>query len=535
MKNTTFIVVAILIIAVSSFFLYSKVFPKKENKSKTETVVHKKSGKDIILASDAKVPDKFHYEYIYKPGEFDTTANINFSTDYSEGSGVYCFRGNAQRNNSSRGRINPGPTKIVLDWKFLTEYDNSATNRPAWGGGSGWTGQPLVIQWNDSAKAKLNFYDKSVRSDSKFKEVIVGSLCGHVYFLDLLTGKETRKSLSINNPIKGTVSVSPNQNGMLFIGQGIPNRGRFGFYGFDMFKEQEVFFCPGIDKDALRKWGAFDSNALVETESGYLFSPGENGLIYRYFIDSSKKVTNQVKFRYSMAGKNRLGIESSLGALHNFGYFGDNNGNVFCLDLRLMKPVWVLDNFDDTDCSMVIDEDSTGKPFLYIGNEVDLTGPTNKSFFRKIDGLSGKEIWSVSEICEGYDLADRPNSGGVLATCLVGKHKSSNVAITIFSRPTSNKGKGKLVAVDKYTGTVLYKINMDAYSWASPIDLYDTDGNMYVFFTDVMGTIYFIEGSTGKIIYKEKTKYIFESSPVALDNRIVLGSRGREILSFLIK
>jgi outer membrane protein assembly factor BamB len=104
----------------------------------------------------------------------------------------------------------------------------------------------------------------------------------------------------------------------------------------------------------------------------------------------------------------------------------------------------------------------------------------------------------------------------------------------IFSRVNGTM-KGEFVAIDKHTGKEKFTIPMNAYSWASPIDVYDTKGNCYIFFTDVYGTIYLIDGVTGRMIHKEKTPYIFESSPVAWNNRIVVGTRGRTILSFLIE
>ena len=63
---------------------------------------------------------------------------------------------------------------------------------------------------------------------------------------------------------------------------------------------------------------------------------------------------------------------------------------------------------------------------------------------------------------------------------------------------------------------------------------YDKEGNCYVFFTDVYGTIYLVDGLSGKIIVKRKTDCVWESSPVAWGNRIVVGSRGKKIVSFVI-
>jgi hypothetical protein len=76
---------------------------------------------------------------------------------------------------------------------------------------------------------------------------------------------------------------------------------------------------------------------------------------------------------------------------------------------------------------------------------------------------------------------------------------------------------------------------LDNYSWSSPVDIYDEAGNVYIFLTDVFGTIYLLDGLTGGIIFKEKTNYVFESSPVVVKDQIFIASRGNSILSFKIK
>jgi hypothetical protein len=465
---------------------------------------------------------------------FDSTAQVYFGTDYSEANGIFCFRGNAQRNHPTRGVIENRPTGITLDWIFTTAYDSRPTEFGTWGGGSGWTGQPLVIQWPDDRRKQLFGLEEMYVGQTGWKEVTVGSLSGNIYFLDFKTGKATRPHLSIGNPIKGTVSVDPRMNGLMTVGQGIPNGDRFGAYLFDLFTGKEVDYRAGMDPSSRRLWGAHDSNPLFDAESNFLFWPAENGQIYKTFIAKDKTFGPTQKFNYGVKQHPDPGLEASLGAYKNLGFFGDNGGNVFCLNLTTMRPVWLFDNIDDTDASLVIETDEQNHPFLYTGNEVDKQGPAGTAFIRRIDALTGKEAWHFGRSCSGSDVGGKANSGGVLATVLPGKQRAKNLVFGIFSRVDGTM-KGEFVALDKRTGKKRYSIPMDAYSWASPIDVYDKKGNCYVFFTDVYGTIYLIEGVTGSIIHKEKTSYVFESSPVAWDNRIVVGTRGSTILSFLIK
>lgn len=467
-------------------------------------------------------------------GENAQKDRIVFTNDYNSENGIFCFRGNAQRNAPTRGVVSGRPSKIEVDWEFTTNEDTTSSRLGVWRGGTGWTGQPLLVRWPKRTKQMLYGMDIAFIKKKQATEVIVGSLCGEIYFLDFETGKPTRQALSINNPIKGTVSVDPRMNGLLYVGQGIPNRGRFGAYVFNMFAGEEVKHRSGLDPDAYRQWGAFDSNALIDPKTGYWIHPAENGMIYKTKVGKDQQFSEDLKFRYKVKGRAAFGIESSFGAWNNLGFFGDNSGNVFCLNLMTMKPVWYFDNLDDTDAAMVVDIEKNGSPYLYIGNEVDKQGEKGMAYIRKLNAKTGKEIWKVGRECVGYGINGKVNSGGVLASVLPGKKKAADLVFGIFSR-VQNSLKGEFVAIHKQTGKVKYAIPMDHYSWASPIDLYDKEGNCYIFFTDVFGNVYLIDGANGTILDKLKMPVVWESSPVAWDDRIVLGARGNKIYSFRIR
>lgn len=484
----------------------------------------------IWEVKDPEKQNKALFDYtILHPENLLPNRPIIFKDTYGNPNDILCFRGNAQRNNPVRGTIDFEPTTIELDWIFETAYDSRVTPYGTWGGGSGWTGQPLIVHWSDEQWAKLNGEE-----DKPKAEVIVGSLSGNIYFINLFSGKATRPHLSIHNPIKGTVSVDPRLNGLLFVGQGIPNGERFGGYVFDMFKHKEILFRSGMDAEASRLWGAFDSNALIEPNSGCWIQPAENGMIYKAWIRPDGTISRSAKFKYKPKSPKDLGIESSFGAWNNLGWFGDNGGNVFCLNLMKMEPIWHFDNRDDTDASMVVDLYDQLHPMIYVANEVDKQGPAGEAAIRKLDGLTGKQIWKVSRHCSGSALGGKVNSGGVLSTVLLGKGKADKLVYGIFSR-TNASLKGELVAINKETGKEAFQVELDNFSWASPIAIYDKKGNPYLFCTDVYGNIYLINGLNGAVIFKQKMDCVWESSPVAIGNRIVLGSRGNRIYSFLLK
>ncbi len=538
-KIRTLLLICSCLILLIMFFYQRKISATVAD-VKIEKRTIKKSKKEVpietLIHPKKKLLFDFTYEHSLKDSSFFSADKFTgFSQNYSNDTlSVFCFRGNPNRTSPSRGYVSGRPIEIIDDWIYTTNYDTSKTKFGVWGGGSGWTGQPLIIHWNKEQKKKLHIADSTFCNDPNALEVIIGSLCGDIYFLNLATGTPTRTQLSIHNTIKGTVSVDPRKNGLLYVGQGIPNLGRMGAYVFDMFEEKEIYHIPGIDRFANRSWGAFDSNPLIDINSGTVFWPGENGLIYKFTIDSNKNISAPLKFKYNHNKIFRLGIESSMSVQNQFGFIADNSGTIMCIDLIKMAPVWNVDNFDDSDASIVFDTDSINHFSIYVGNEVDKRGPISESSFRKLNAVNGDEIWSISRKCYGSKINGKTNSGGILSTPVVGKHKGENIVYTIFSRVDSIN-KSELVAVDKKSGKELFSFFLDQYSWASPVDFYDKKGNIYLFFTDLIGNLYIIDGQTGELLAKKKTDLIIEASPVIINDRIVFASRGKSILSFKIK
>jgi outer membrane protein assembly factor BamB len=468
---------------------------------------------------------------------FGTIANkfTGFSPNYSEDEfSVFCFRGNPQRNNPSRGVIRGVPTGIEPIWQFKTAYDTTQTAYGLWGGGAGWTGQPMLVRWTYEEKIKLCITQETFLENPEALELIIGSLCGNIYFLDAETGKPTRPHLSIGNPIKGSISVDPRKNGLLYVGQGVQHTERFGAYVFDMFAGNELLFINGKDPHSHRQWGAFDSNPLIDTKTGTVFWPAENGLLYAFSISNQREISELVKMRYRHSALFRPGIESSMAVIDHYGFFADNSGSVLCVDLRTLEPIWNVSNEDDSDATIAVDQEENGSYYLYTGNEVDKFAPIHTSYFRKLDARNGDEIWRIGRTCRGTPFLGKTNSGGILASPVIGKHQLKAYVYCIFSR-VDDRNRSEFVAINKETGKEHFSVLMDQFSWSSPVDIYDEKGKGYVFFTDVRGTMYVVDGLTGELLLKEKTPYTFESSPVIIHDRIYIASRGRSILCFQLK
>lgn len=450
---------------------------------------------------------------------------IDFPPSFDGIEGVSTFRGGPRRDRPSYGVIAGRPKSLKVKWSYVTGGDAK------WGGGAGWTGQPCIVKWSDSVRNAMNVLP-AFKSDSSFKEVILGSLDGKIYFLDLESGKPSRPNINIKNPIKGTVSIDPRGWPLLYAGQGISNTGEFGVRIFNLIDQSKIFYLNGKDPFALRGWSAFDGAPLIEPGSDNLFQGGENGVVYSLPLNSkmdsiSFSLKPEVKkYRYQYNATQYQGIENSLVGYKNRLFFSDNNGFIQCLSAENMRPLWITQNHDDTDATLVLEEE-TGTPYLYTGNEVDLQGAKGYTYIKKLNGTDGSTVWETKFECLTI-RGDHPVNGGMLSTPVLGKQSGKDLAVFSLSR-YKGMNKGLLVALNKSTGEKAWEVFLDNYAWSSPLDIYDEQGNMYIFLADSKGFVRLFDGLTGATIYKAKIAELFEASPAAFDNKIVIASRPREI------
>ncbi len=451
---------------------------------------------------------------------------------YNPGKGIFTFRGGLKRDMPVTGKIKGVPQKFEIDWVFRTNFNTTTTRFGTWGGGLGWTGQPLLVVWPDSLRRSFDALSDDFKLKHGVPEVIIGSLSGTVFFLDFETGKETRPPISTDNPIKGTPSLDPRFNGMLYVGDGVPHNDRFGIHFIDLFKHEKVYFYSGhTDPVAYRRWGAFDSSPVFVGD--YLYWTGENGVLYKFCVNNDS-VNLISKMVYRVNGKPSLGIESSLAVYKNYGYFGDNHGNIFCVNLITMELVWYYDNIDDTDATIVLEVED-GMPYIYTGCQVDKQPDEGYSYFTKLNGLDGTQVWTNKVRSYAVYQWGRRNDGGLFATPLLGRYNAKDLIITNFTHTQKDRRNGELIAFYKSTGEIAYRTSLNAYSWSSPVALYNKEGDLYIFTGDVVGNAYIIDGSNGQIIYKRNIGNNFEASPIAWGNNIIIGSRGREIYKLTIK
>lgn len=490
-----------------------------------------------MISFNSSPPTNINYQIEGDLKSFQSKEQVQrFPDRYTEVEGVLTFRGNHLRNSPAYGTITPNPTQMDKLWEFQT------SSSPKWGGGAGWTGQPSIAKWGDDVREMMNIHDE-FKKDSNFVEVIYASLDGHIYFLDLLTGKPTRNSIDTENPIKGSVSIDPRGYPLLYVGQGIPETGNenMGFRIYSLINGEMLHMTKGFDKFALRKWGAFDGAPLINRESDTLFLGGENGLTYAMKLNTMFKPETAsisinpitLKYRYAIKGNPHQGIENSVAGFKNMLFFTDNGGTLQGLNTETMSPVWSLAKIDDSDATIVIEDDSN-VPYLYTGTEVDKQGTKGNSIIRKVNGITGDIMWR-KDIPALSLLGENPVNGGLLATPILGTGDISDLVIFTIARYKTMTG-GLMIALDKNTGAENWRWEMPNYAWSSPVSVQDENGTNYILQSDSIGNTHLLRGSTGELL---KTVNYFgtniEASPAIYNDILVVANRGGQIFSLKIK
>lgn len=484
---------------------------------------------DTIALPDTTYSSIEHLDWKVEVADSTSDGTIaDLQNPYDTVSGSLTFRGNSRRDARYGGTVQGTPSKIVQDWMFETYFDTTRTKLGTWGGGSGWTGQPVYVEWSEGQMSQFRKNSGGLTPDFGPKEIIVGSLCSRLYFINYDSGKASREYIDVGNPIKGSVSLDPSLDGSLYVGQGVPAHEEIGVIGIDLKSHRRVFKF-GRDPKAKRGWGAYDSSPVVVGD--YLFWPGENGTFYKYTRLGGGDLRLHSTLRYTVGGS-APGAENSLCVYKNYGYFGDNHGNVLCVNLNTMKPVWYYDNHDDIDASIVLEVED-GVPMLYCGCEVDRQGDTGVSHFVKLNGLNGSKVWEQTFECDRQDLNGKHFDGGFYSTPLLGDGDCKELIFANVCQREHSK-HAEFTAIDKRTGNVVYRTQLKYFAWSSPVAFYNEHKEMFVVTGDSSGNLYLLRGKTGEILFTSRMGNNFESSPVVIGNSMVVGSRGQEIYRFSV-
>lgn len=448
---------------------------------------------------------------------------------YERNDRVMTFRKSPMRNADFNGHLTVQPHEIGVAWSFDTPNSTDSTAFGVWGGGTGWTGQPLYAHWTDEEVKRFRKESPALTEDFGAEEVMIGSLCGQAFFLNFNTGRPSRQPLDLHNVVKGTMSLDPEYMN-LYVGQGVSvNDQPLGCQAFDLLTHERTFFMN--DAKAWRNWQAFDSSPVVV--GGYLFWPGENGSLYKFERSAGGALRLLSTMRYQVNGVTP-GIESSLCVYRNYGFFGDNGGNIICVNLETLKPVWYYDNHDDIDATIVCREEK-GQPYVYTTCEVDKQGEEGICYIVKLNALNGERVWECQIPCKRITIGKKTLDGGMYATPLLGTGDCDGLLFANVCRNGASKPQGELAVINTTDGTIRYTVPYGNFCWSSPVSLLGPDNQMYLFTGDANGCVYLIRGLTGEVICKKLIGANFESSPIVIGNAVVVGCRGTKIYKFIIK
>lgn len=463
--------------------------------------------------------------------------------DYTKVDGIISFRGNNFRDNPVFGTADFTKSKLKSTWTYQT---GKLTSQGKTWTGSGWTGQPLVVKWPKATKQVMNMYSWAKEDDS-LVEVIYACLDGHIYFLDMKTGKQTRDTLNIGYTFKGAGALDPRGYPIMYVGSGYnSSKGKSRVFVISLIDGSVLYTFGDSDPFSLRgSLSFFDSSALVDAETDTLIYPGENGILYLIHLGTSYDEAQGtlsihpdriVKWHYkgirSSTSKYWLGMEDSAVVYKGYLYIQDNGGHFMCLNLNTLQLVWVQDCLDDSNGSPVMSIED-GKVYLYASTSFHLgwrSSSTAPIPIWKIDAETGKIIWKTEYDCRSVsDL-----SGGVQSTIAVGKNGLSDHIYVTVSR-TGGLTNGVLACLDKATGTIRWE-HKAAYAWSSPICVYNQNGDGKVIYATSAGMMYLLDGTTGEVNDELRVSgSCIEASPVVYDDRLVIGTRGCQICGIKLR
>ncbi len=476
--------------------------------------------------------------------------------DYSSVAGVLTFRGNNFRNSPSFGYVTMKEKKLEQIWERSMGGMPSSSWEFSWSG-TGWTGQPVMVQWEDDVREMMNINDRK-RSKKGLVEVITASMDGNIYFYDLEDGKETRPAIKIGVAVKGTPALDPRGYPLLYVGQGdYPPKtpgGEMGIRIFNLIDQSLLYFHnTGRESRSYRNgWGASDSSPLVDGASDTLIYPCENGMIYTAKLNTAFDRQNGTititpeftDYKYKSSATYSQGIESSAAVYGSYAYFADNSGTINCVDLNTMKPMWSRRLDDDNDVTPTLQQEGD-RLYLYCGTEVDnqqnISGTyKGNAYVYKFDAMTGETIWRNSY--PAYTYNDPGNSGndingGIMGSFAIGKGRYSDLILVSVCMTAGYASGNTIAAFDTETGDLVWDYSMNHYSWGSPVDVYDSTGKMYVLMTDSVSQVHLVDGDTG-----ERLDYIqiargfdgeepvsggnIESSAAVFGDFLVVGTRG---------
>lgn len=496
---------------------------------------------------------------IYNAGQQVTSYNRTHPISFEEPEeyfllpGVATFRGNNYRSSATYGTADVVNETISLRWSTQTQSLAGGNDDRSWSG-SGWTGQPLIVKWDNDLKKRMNLYPEKKEKEG-LVEIIYATLDGHIYFLDLEDGSHTRDPITIGMALKGAGSLDPRGFPLMYVGAGDGNSAgdKPKMFVISLIDSSILFTYGDSDPLALREdndnWSAYDSAPLVDAETDTLIWPGENGILYTFRLNTTYDRTAgtisvnpdaPVLTRYRTARSSKdtywLGYESSCSIVGRYLYISENGGMFFCVNLDTMELVWAQDTQDDSNSSPVIERVAEDEAYIYTAPSLHWTQDANAKgtiCVYKLNAVTGEIVWQTP--FKGVNTVHLL-SGGVQSTPVLGKEGSAIEGLIIYSiSRIPDVNSGILVALDTKTGQEVWRVDMTYYTWSSPVAFYEDDGTAYIAVCDSVGDVTLVNGATGQVLDTTSVGSLVEASPAVYEDMLIIGTRGMLICGVQIK
>ncbi|NLC72276.1 MAG: PQQ-binding-like beta-propeller repeat protein [Ruminococcaceae bacterium] len=493
------------------------------------------SPEKYIKSTDIMVNGEIVSEYVPKE-----KISFGLGSAYTNVPGLTTFRGNNYRDGGAYGTTELINKKFGPSWTVTTS-SLGAPDGSYWSG-SGWTGQPLIIEWPRETRMHMTNMQDWAKNAERLVEVIYPTMDGKIYFMELSTGKPTREPLNVGYTFKGTGTVDPRGYPILYIGSGYHSaKGKSKVFIINLLDGSIMHTFGDKDSFAIRDWSMFDSAPLIDAKTDNLIYPGENGVVYIMKLNSkydkaagtvSIAPEEPVKWRYNGVRTSLasywLGFEASPVIHEGYLFLPDNGGNLICLDLNTLKIVWVADILDDSNCTPVLELEN-GHPYLYISTSfhanwrayVNATCPVP---LWKIDAVTGEKVWEKTYSCR----TEKGASGGVQGSVASGAKNISDLVFFPVAR-TPEGSTGTLVAIDKKSGDVVWEKKTPMYSWSSPVLVYDANGDGYIIYPTFLGKVFLLNARSGETLDTFDIKGHTEATPAVFENFLVIGHRNERI------
>lgn len=455
--------------------------------------------------------------------------------------GVLTYRGDAFRQNPVYGTVKSAGG-LIQEWQAEAGSIKGSGQTYY---GIGWTGQPAIVKWSKEVREKSEMYD-SKKEKTGLKEVIIGGLDGHIYFLDLADGTLTRNSIKLGYPMKGSPSVHPGGAPYMNIGQYARKMangtGKIGLRQYNLYTTKEMTLIDGLDGKTRRPFndvGSFETSALMDRTSDTLITAGTNGMLYvinmgstfDYQIGNYVQSPAQVALKTKAKGESdkQTAVEASVAMYDRYVYYADMGGILRCVDTNTMKTAWAVKLDDAVESTPALD--LVGEDGLNLFTATILSnrksGDASVSCY---DALSGARKWTTAFPVK-KDTKNKTVSG-FRASPVVGQNKLEKlVYYTVNNLNEDGRmilGLGEetaaVAAMYKDTGTIAWVKGLSGLGYSSPVAVYDADGNGWIIQCSGDGTILLLDGLTGAVVGSLEVDGDIEASPAVYNDMMVIAT-----------